>query len=116
MIELEIPRATPSINALFGQHWAKRARQKDEWHWLVKQARLDAKVFVNETPARAKVTITRYGPRMLDDDNCWGGAKLLIDCLVRERLIENDTPNHIELIVKQHVSKPSRTIVQIEAI
>jgi Holliday junction resolvase RusA-like endonuclease len=119
MIELNIPKATPSINVMFGQHWAARAKSRKEWRWLVRAARLDAKLFLAQPIPKARVTITRHGRRVLDTDNLYGGQKILIDCLVREGILENDTPENVELIVKQLVvnaTRLTRTTVQIEAL
>jgi len=116
VIELRIPKATPSLNAMLGQFWHKRTKQKKEWRWLVRAARLEAKVFLDAPLAKARVTITRHGRRICDTDNLYGGQKMLIDCLVREGILANDTPEHVELLVKQKLTNSPHTIVQIERI
>lgn len=116
MIKLTIPEATPSLNRLFGHHWTHRHQKRQHWQWLVRAARLKAKVFLAEPLPRAKVTITRHGRRICDPDNLIGGQKMLIDSLVREGILENDTPDHIELVVKQVKTKTPHTTVTIEAL
>jgi Holliday junction resolvase RusA-like endonuclease len=119
VIELTIAKATPSLNAMLGQFWHKRTKQKKEWRWLVRAAKLEAKVFLEAPLPRARVTTTRHGRRICDTDNLYGGQKMLSDCLVREGILEDDTPAHIELVAKQIVvrtTKETKTLVQIEAI
>jgi len=116
MIELTIPQATPSLNPMLGQFWANRVKQRRQWQWLVRAARLEAKVFLSAPLPRAKVIITRHGRRVLDQDNLYGGTKMLTDSLVREGLLADDSPDHIELTVQQQVTKSPRTVVRIEAL
>lgn len=116
MIELTIPEATPSLNRLFGLHWAKRMETRRRWQWLVRAARLKAQVHLAEPLPRAKVTVTRHGRRICDPDNCIAGTKYLTDSLVKEGILENDTPAHVDLVVKQVLTKTPHTIVRIESI
>lgn len=51
--------------------------------------------------ARYRLTITRYGAKLLDIDNGVGGCKPLIDALRYEGLIPEDDPGTIELIFRQ---------------
>lgn len=116
MIELTIPEATPSLNRMLGIHWAKKARMRKRWGWLVRAARLEAKVHLDTPLPRAKVTVTRHGRRICDPDNLIGGTKMLTDSLVKEGILENDTPVHIELVVNQQKTTSPRTVVRIEAL
>lgn len=52
-------------------------------------------------PARLQVRITSYRWKFVDPDNICGGAKYLIDCLKHCGAIQDDSPQHIELIVRQ---------------
>lgn len=114
MIELKIPEPTPSLNPMLRQFWAKRVEDQKRWRWLVRAARLNARVHLEKPLLKARVTITRHGKRILDRDNLYGGVKGLVDILVKEGLIAGDTPDHIQLEVHQHVTKNPRTVVQIE--
>jgi len=116
MIELTIPEATPSLNRMLGHHWKNKHDLRKHWGWLVRAARLNAKIYPKAPLPKAKVTITRHGRRICDTDNLIGGQKILIDSLVKEGILENDTPDHVELIVKQIVTKTPHTVVQIEQI
>ena len=116
MITLDIPEATPSLNRLLGEHWARKHRVRNLWHLLVTSARLDAKVYDRPQLAKARVTIERYGARILDADNCRAGTKFLTDALVKQGLLLNDTPAVIgEPLIRQIISKQRRTVVRIEA-
>ena len=116
MIELTISEATPSLNRLFGLHWAKRMETRKKWQWLVRAARLKARVHLDAPLPKAKVTVTRHGRRICDPDNCIAGTKYLTDSLVQEGILLNDTPDHIELVVKQIKTTTPHTTVTIEAL
>ena len=64
---------------------------------------------------RIEVRITRCGSRLLDADNLSGGVKWLLDGLRYEKLIPEDNPQAIRLIVAQRkVGKAERgTLIQI---
>lgn len=68
--------------------------------------------------ARYRLTITRYGAKLLDIDNGVGGCKPLIDALRYEGLIPEDDPGTIELIFRQRkVAKDERrTEILIETL
>lgn len=114
MIILEISEPTPSLNRMLGEHWAKKVEQRRRWRWLVRAAMLQAKFFPLVPLPRARITITRYGRRMCDPDNLIGGTKMLTDSLVREGILANDTPDRLELIVRQEITKIPHTTVLIE--
>jgi hypothetical protein len=112
MIVLDIPRATPSLNATRWKHWRVAYREKQLWRTEVRVARIQAGYCNVQAPRRARVTIERYG-RALDPDNFVGGLKSLIDSLKQEGLIADDTPEHIELVPRQFKGKP-RTVITVE--
>lgn len=114
MIVLDIPESTPSVNSSRGLHWSKMIRLRARWRWLVKAARLDAKLYAVSPLSKAKLTIERWGPRTLDSDNLVAGAKQLLDSLVEEGFIVDDKPECIgQPQYFQHIG-PRRTLVRIE--
>lgn len=116
MITLEIPRATPSMNATHHKHWRVMHAQKKLWAqevWAAYVQQLKGRSRKDGAPRRAKVTIERYG-RMLDVDNYVGGLKSVIDSLKSNGLIVDDNAQHLELVATQHKGTP-RTIIKIEA-
>jgi Holliday junction resolvase RusA-like endonuclease len=112
-ITLSLDKATPSLNELKGLHWSRMHKLRGEWQWLVKAAVLNDRVTVKLLP-KARITIERYGPRRLDHDNLVGGCKQLVDSLVREGFVKDDSPDHLVTQYFQHIDQVPRTIVHIE--
>lgn len=116
MIELSFPVPTPSANQLWGHHWSRKARERKKWGWMVRGERLRLQK-LGALPERvslpAVITIDRYGARMLDQDNAVSGMKWLIDALVAEGFLVDDSPSHLQATYRQHVGKPYRTVVTI---
>lgn len=113
MIMLSLPMPTPSLNAVNKMHWSRRNRLRGDWQWLVKAAVLQERIRV-QCSEHVTITIDRYGPRVLDQDNFIGGAKQLLDSLVWEGFMADDTPEHLTATYHQHIGKPARTLVRIE--
>lgn len=113
MIELNFPVATPSVNQLHGRHWSAKAKWRKQWAWMVRAERLRIVPLQSGPPWQAKVSIDRYGPRLLDNDNFVAGTKQLMDALVAEGFLVDDSPNHLTATYTQHVGKPYRTVVRI---
>ncbi len=121
---INIPKATPSNNEIKGMHHQKYKRLRNEFAWLVK-AETD---WAPEYPIeQCEITITRYASRLLDWDNCYGGIKPLMDCLVSATkanpsglgLILDDNPNVvINLKMQQEKCKRTecRTVIKISEI
>ena len=114
MIVLDIPRATPSLNATRWKHWRVAYREKQLWQQEVRAARLKAGHYRPVAPRRARVTVERYG-RELDPDNFVGGLKSILDSLRLEGLIADDNPNSLELVPRQFAGKP-RTVITVESL
>lgn len=115
MIELVINEATPSLNRFLGEDWRCKIKHRKRWAWLVRAARLQAKIYAPPKYPRATLTIERYGAKKLDADNCRGGMKFLTDSLVREGFIQDDSMDHIgEPVIRQILSKERKTIIRIE--
>lgn len=67
---------------------------------------------------RIAVCITRLGTKLLDKDNLYGGAKPICDALRYQKLIPEDDPESIHLIVQQRKVKRAEigTIIEITQI
>jgi hypothetical protein len=113
-MRIEIPEATPSLNKMLRRHWAVDRRLKKRWHKLVWVALFEQPYGARARFNKAKVTITRCSPRMLDADNAVGSVKHVVDALRACNVIADDTPEHIELIVRQEKGK-ARTVIELEA-
>jgi hypothetical protein len=115
MITLEIPEAVPSLNTMLRRHWSVDRKLKTKWGKLVWVAVRSQRLTVQSPLQRARITITRLSPRMLDPDNATGGCKHILDSLRLLDIIADDTPEHVELIVRQEKGKAG-TRIQIEAL
>lgn len=62
---------------------------------------LDTHPAQERSKGRVVVIITRFGSRLLDRDNLYGGVKPLVDALRYDNLIPDDNDDSIELIVRQ---------------
>jgi hypothetical protein len=70
-----------------------------------------------KSTARPLVRITRRSRRMLDRDNLWGSAKIIIDQLRASEIIHDDDEESIRLEVAQTKVKTAKeigTVVEIE--
>jgi len=128
LLVLEIPEPMPSVNRLHGRHWGRKVKMNKRWAWLTRIALCEARRAAEPGDPiltaglwplkRAVVRVIRHGPRLLDPDNASGGLKWMIDSLVREGILTNDSPKHLTLPpVEQHIDrKNGRTVVIVEAI
>lgn len=70
------------------------------------------------TGPRYRVTITRYGAKLLDVDNGAGGCKPLLDAMRYEGLIPDDDPGSIDFVFRQQKVKKAhlRTEILLECL
>ncbi len=90
-----------SRNILDRLHWAEKRRLKQEYALLIRnQMRLG-----NYEEAKQKqfftLEIVSWRKRLLDYDNLVGGCKQLIDAMIDENFIWDDSPKFLNLHVKQ---------------
>lgn len=117
MYEYEIPFLPSSLNEFMGRNneWEYRA-QKREWEQLVC-------VYCRPRPSkpidRAIVTLTFHFKTKArhDPDNYIGGAKPLMDGLVRSGIIKDDSFSCIELVAREgEKDKNGRIDILIEEV
>jgi len=100
-----LPITIKSRNALDRQHWAKKSVLKKEYALLIRnQMRLNNIEEVTE-PKKLNLNIVSTRKRLLDYDNLVGGCKQLIDALIEENYIYDDSPKWLELSVQQVLNK-----------
>lgn len=97
MIERDPPSLNARIHNSGASRWQYRA-ERDVWSGELMVARVNHRI----TPARRRrrVTLERvYGGRQKerDRDNLVGGMKAVVDALVLQGLLVDDTPAHAEL-------------------
>ncbi len=125
VVRFEIPKPLPSLNAVYGAHWAKKHRLRQEWGWEVRSALLALerdwdgnravqflRLHVKEK-GRVLVRVETWRKRRLDDENARAGGKGLVDSLKSEGLIVDDHPKWIDRAFFQHLGEPYRTTVEL---
>lgn len=100
-LKIVVPDLTPTNNVLLRMHWRRRQALNRDWVWLIKAALLcnniDLKKF--SFGKRRHVHIMSYRKKLVDDDNLIGGTKSLIDSLVANKILIDDDPEHLTLVV-----------------
>lgn len=111
VIEIQVPEVAPSLNRLMRMHWSARRRVLKKWEWIVyaEVYRIGGPVAL-KYHGKVRVQIMRRSNHRLDPDNLHGAAKLVLDALKTAKVIEDDSPAHIELICEQESGKPQTTI------
>lgn len=109
-LEIQVPEVAPSLNRLMRMHWAARRKLLKKWEVAVwaELYRIGAHRF--HYSGRVTVHIMRRSHHMLDADNLHGAAKLILDSLKTARVIEDDSPEHIDLVCEQESGKLQTTI------
>ena len=113
MIVLEVPAAPPGLNRMLRMHWRARQTLSRKWRKSIWVARCQV-IQGRPTPIeKAKVSIERISPNLLDPDNLYASVKVVLDALRCNELIVNDDPDHLVLEVGQRKG-PARLYIQIE--
>ena len=115
-MKIIIKAIPPSNNQFIGnsRNFNYYRKEKEKWHWLIKAA-------IKEKPEKpmdkAIVKIKYYFPdkRRRDPDNFSG--KMILDPLVREGILVDDSFGHIQLCLCADVDKESpRTEIEIKEV
>lgn len=116
--EFLIERDPPSLNARLhnagGRRWAYK-RERDEWRSEFRAARVELGMGV--ALGKRRVTLTRvYGGRQKqrDLDNLSGGMKAVVDAMVLEAVLLDDSPDLAELHYAQHRGELRGLMVLVE--
>lgn len=114
-MKIVVNQIPPSNNKYMGnsRNFNEYRKTKEYWHWLIRAA-------IRETPRKpiekAIVHIKYYFPdkRRRDPDNYSG--KMLLDPLVREGILQDDSFNNVELRLSAAVDRkaPRTEIVVME--
>lgn len=112
-MKITINDIPPSNNEFIGnsRNFNVYRKQKERWHWLIKAA---IKKKPKKPYDKARVRLTYFFPdkRRRDPDNYSG--KMLLDPLVREKIITDDSFRHISLeICGEHDKDRPRTEIEI---
>jgi len=102
---------TPSLNKLHSNRWQM-------WNYKKKYLRelRGYELLALKGKNKMAVDVTRYGSRLLDQDNFTGGLKPLVDSLKEKGLLVDDSPDWCELFIEQKKCKrgEEKTVVVIE--
>jgi len=101
---LVLPLQIQSANKILRQHWAVRSRAKKEYALFVRN-QMKIKGIVKAECKKYKLTIISYRKRKLDFDNLVLGCKGLIDAMIDENLIYDDSPDYIDVTYEQYTKK-----------
>ena len=101
---------SPSLNKIITRKWAESNWRKRYERELKGYSLLVPKI---SKYIFANITITRFDPHILDNDNIVGGCKPLLDALKNEGLIYNDDPSHVYAIYLQRKHKVKSTKIEI---
>jgi len=100
-----LPITIKSRNVLDRLHWAKKSMLKKEYALLIRnQMRLNNIEQVKD-PKKLNLSIVSVRKRLLDYDNLVGGCKQLIDALIEENYIYDDSPKWLEMNIQQVLNK-----------
>lgn len=109
-LKLKIPEKISSNSTYAGIHWAKRKKIADIWHKSFLQFKNKYKV--EEYPVG--ITFIFRLKKQIDIDNLGTMIKLSIDGLKYAKIIEDDTPKHInELHIFQEKGNDEVEIILI---
>lgn len=108
-IRIVIPDVPPSNNQFIGRNarW-KYQQEKQAWHWKLKAA-------IRKRPDRplkkayVHIHYDYTDSRRRDPDNYSG--KFLLDALVREKIIEDDSFQHMDLTLTASFRQPKKQTV-----
>ena len=105
-----LPIRIKSRNVLDRQHWAVKRKDKKEYALLIRnQMRLNKVKLADKR--KYTISIVSLRKKKLDYDNLVGGCKHLIDALIDEQFIFDDSPKYLDLIVDQIISTEHETII-----
>lgn len=100
----------PSNNSLIRWHWTKRSKHKKEieklliFHYLNRHPdRLLPEA--HKEAVKKRMVITSYRKKLLDKDNLYGGAKLIVDSFKTLGFIYDDSFEWLDLVVGQRKDK-----------
>lgn len=116
-VKLVIPRLTPSLNKLLQMHWRERHKLLLSWNWEVMAAMRRVYEEITFDHPKRKVKIVSYRKRICDTDNYIGGLKPLVDSLISNHLLVDDSDKFMVLDASQERDlKNQRTEVIITEI
>ena len=115
LIAFSLPFEVPSQNKTMRAHWGVISRQNKNWYMALK-CMLSMHIDMDIVPAKTKrkVEIIAYRKRLITDHaNLVGGAKGLVDALVRAELLVDDSDRWCEITYRQKQDSVPQTLIEI---
>ncbi len=110
MLQLKIPEVPPTPNEFMRMHYHKRSSVNKHWHELISNALECQQAHFNEP---VEITMYSYRSRLLDIDGLYGSIKPILDALVSNGVLDDDSPEYVvDLHCKQF--KTARAQAHIE--
>ncbi|MGW8179453.1 MAG: hypothetical protein ACWGQW_11945 [bacterium] len=94
-------------------HYMARDRETKDWRLIVRS--VCGLPRLGEVQGKCRVTITLHRKKLQDPDNAVGSVKPVLDALKRNGWLVDDSPEYLELIVREEKSKEQRTVIEWEA-
>jgi hypothetical protein len=88
-------------------HWRAQRRETKDWALMVRAA--CGLPQCGQVQGKCKVTITLYRKRLQDPDNAVASVKPVVDALVRNGWLVDDSPEYLDLKVVEMKAKEPRT-------
>lgn len=97
-----IPYEIPSQNAFRGAKWFSIKKEVDRIYFLIRH--YTAQIKIPEPTGKRRLLLTAYRTKKCTDKaNLVGGAKYLVDAIVRAKLLIDDNDDMVDIIYEQKV-------------
>ncbi len=111
-----IPFVPMSRNTRDRVHWSQRHKELSDWTLQIPMCEESSRQKEGERRMVEIVFRKARGP-LQDKDNLWARAKVPLDAIKNRGWITDDSPTHIELLVREEVTgKRGQTIIAISEI
>ena len=109
-----LPITIKSRNILDRLHWSKKSMLKKEYALLIRNQMKLKKHYSDpvKEPKFFTLEIVSYRKRYLDFDNLVGGCKQLLDAMIDEQFIWDDSPKYLDLRVKQVLNRERPKLIK----
>lgn len=112
-----IPFVPMSRNARDRAHWAERKRELDDWTLLIPNCQKDHRQRKGDKRRLVEIVFRKSRGPLSDPDNLVARAKVPLDALVKRGWILDDSPEHIELRVREEVTgKKGQTVIAVSQV
>jgi Holliday junction resolvase RusA-like endonuclease len=102
------PHVPATANRALRMHWAVRARERKLWGLLMASAGRPPR----RPPWRARVEIVVRRSKRQDQDNAMASIKPVLDALRARGWLLDDSPEHLEVEVREEASRARETWIR----